>query len=137
MKKFFLSLVLAVIGLAATAQKVPYNVVFDITSKDTVVHQMVMRWVTEIAKEHPDAMLEVVFYGKSLDLVTKDKSPFGEDISKLTSGKRVSFTVCEAALKRNNVSKDQLFPGVGTVPDGIYQIVKRQSEGWAYIKADR
>jgi uncharacterized protein len=119
------------------AQQIPYNVVFDITSKDTVVHQMVMRWVTEIAKEHPDAKLEVVFYGKSLDLVTKSKSPFVDDIVKLTNGKQVNFTVCEAAMKRNNVEKDQLLPGVSTVPDGIYQIVKRQHEGWAYIKADR
>jgi len=137
MKKLTLLFVLLFAGNLAIAQQVPYNVVFDITSKDTVVHQMVMRWVTEIAKEHPDAKLEVVFYGKSLDLITKEKSPFADEITKLTSGKNVSFSACEVAMKRNNVEKSQLLPGVTTVPDGIYEIVKRQADGWAYIKADR
>jgi intracellular sulfur oxidation DsrE/DsrF family protein len=137
MKKLILSWLLMSASLLVQSQNVPYNVVFDITSKDTVVHQMVMRWVSEIAKEYPDANLEVVFYGKSLDLVTKDKSPYAADITRLTSGKHVNFTVCEIAMKRNNVEKSQLVTGVNTVPDGIYEIVKRQSDGWAYIKADR
>ncbi len=137
MKKLMLILLLLAGNNLLNAQEVAYNVVFDITSKDTVVHQMLMRWVNEISKEHPDANLEVVFYGKSLDMITKDKSAFSADISRLTANKKVSFTVCEAAMKRNNVEKSQLLAGVGTVSDGIYQIVKRQHEGWGYIKVDR
>ena len=30
------------------AQKAPYKVVFDVTSSDTVLHKMVVRWVNEI-----------------------------------------------------------------------------------------
>src|SRR5215510_5312558 len=81
------------------AQKAPYNVVFDVTSKDTVVHQMVIRWIKEILNSNPEANIEVVFYAKSLDMITKDKSVVASDVLKFASFKNVAFRVCEVALK--------------------------------------
>jgi intracellular sulfur oxidation DsrE/DsrF family protein len=117
------------------AQTIPYNVVFDLTSKDTNVHKSVMRWLNEISKERPDAKLEVVLYGQSLDMVTKDKSTQGPAIQQLTQNKNVTVKVCAMAMKRHNLDSTQLVPGVGVVPDGIYEIISRQKEGWGYIKA--
>jgi hypothetical protein len=45
-----------------------------------------------------------------------------------------TFAVCEVAMKNNKVERNQLFPGVKTVPDGIYEIITKQREGWGYIK---
>jgi intracellular sulfur oxidation DsrE/DsrF family protein len=119
------------------AQKAPYNVVIDVTSNDTVVHQMVMRWVGEIVDNNPDAKVEVVFYAKALPMITKDKSAVAPDVMKYAANKNVSFSVCEIAMKRNNVEKSQLIDGVKTVPDGIYEIISKQHDGWGYIKAAR
>ena len=119
------------------AQSAPYNVVFDVTSKDTVVHQMVIRWIKEITSMRPDANIEIVFYSKSLDMVTKDKSNVQDDVLKFAATKNVMFRVCEVAMKNNGVEKSQLLPGVSTVPDGIYEIISKQHEGWGYIKAAR
>ena len=137
MKKLFLSVMLLAPVMLVHAQKAPYNVVFDVTSKDTIVHQMVAKWVNEIINADPKARVEVVYYGKSLDMVTKGKSVIPDDVMKLTADKRVSLKVCEIAMKKNNIMKDQLLAGVTTVPDGIYEIVQREHDGWAYIKADR
>jgi len=138
MKKIFvLYLFLLLSGSKLLAQKAPYNVVFDVTTKDTVVHQMVMRWVKEIVKDYPNANVEVVFYAKSLNMVTKDSSVVADDVIKYAANKNVSFRVCEAALKNNKLEKSQLLSGVGTVPDGIYEIISKQHEGWGYIKASR
>jgi intracellular sulfur oxidation DsrE/DsrF family protein len=49
----------------------------------------------------------------------------------------VAFKVCEVALRSNKVQKSEILKDVGTVPDGIYEIVKKQHEGWAYIKVAR
>jgi uncharacterized protein len=38
-------------------------------------------------------------------------------------------------MKNNNVDKSQLIPGVQVVPDGIYEIISKQKQGWGYIKA--
>lgn len=136
MKKIILVL-LVLAGTVSFAQKAPYKVVIDVTSKDTVVHQMVSRWVGEIIKTDPAAEVEVVYYGKSLDMITKDKSVVADKVIQYAAMKNVAFRVCEGAMKNNNVEKSQLLEGVGTVPDGIYEIVTKQYEGWGYIKAGR
>ena len=138
MKKIVFSALLILMGFHfCHSQSAPYNVVFDVTSKDTLVHQMVIRWINEIQSARPDANIEVVFYAKSLDMVTKDKSVVSADVTKWAAQKNVSFKVCEVAMKNNMVEKSQLLPGVKTVPDGIYEIISRQHDGWGYIKASR
>jgi intracellular sulfur oxidation DsrE/DsrF family protein len=119
------------------AQKTDYKVVFDLTTKDPAVHQTVVRWINAITKETPDAQLEVVFYGQSLDMIRTDKSTLASDITALARNNNVSFAVCEIAMKRHNIDKSQLLPGVKTVPDGIYELVSRQKQGWGYIKVSQ
>ena len=85
----------------------------------------------------PDANIEVVFYAKSLDMVTTGHSVVASDVMKYAANKNVTFKVCEVAMKNNSVDKSQLIPGVKTVPDGIYEIISRQHDGWGYIKAAR
>ena len=115
-------------------QTKPYNAVFDITTDDTAVHQRVIRWVNSISKDYPDAKLEVVFYGKSLPMVEKGKSTVAKDVQKLASSNKVTFAVCEQAMKVHNVNKNMLIEGVHTVPDALYELVTKQAEGYGYIK---
>ena len=124
------------VAVSAMAQR-PYNVVFDLSSKDTLNHQAVIRMLKLIVEEHKDAKLEVVFYGQSLDMVTQNKSVVANDVMELAKIPQVQFKVCELAMKRWNLDKSQLLPGVLTVPDGIYEIITRQGEGWGYIKVAR
>jgi intracellular sulfur oxidation DsrE/DsrF family protein len=116
------------------AQK-DYKVVFDLTSRDSVDHKNIIRWLNEITAAEPNANLEVVLYGKSLDMVTKDKSVVSNAVQQLASKPNVSFKVCAIAMKNNNVDKGQLIQGVQVVPDGIYEIIAKQKECWGYIKA--
>ena len=117
-----------------SSQTVPYNVVFDLTSGNTQTHQRVIRWINLILQTHPDAKIEVVFYGGSLTMVETDKTTLSSDIQKLAQSKNVKFAVCEQAMKRHNVVKEMLLPGVGTVPDALYELITKQSEGFGYIK---
>ena len=135
-KNIFVILMVLVSPMFLSAQS-DYKVVFDLTSNDTMNHKAVIRWTNEIIKASKDAQVEVVFYGNSLDMVQKDKSVVADDVAKLSANKNVSFKVCSVAMKAHNVDKSQLIPGVETVPDGIYEIVTKQREGWAYIKGIR
>lgn len=120
--------------LCAQGQVTPYKVVFDMTSKDTINQQSLIRELGLILDSNPDASLEVVFYGQGLDMVVKDRSVQQPAIQKLIAGKKVSFKVCAIAMKRQNIDNAQLLPGVETVPDGIYELISKQREGWGYIK---
>ena len=135
MKRHLLLIVLFMFSVQfLLAQTRPYNVVFDLTGKDSVSQMAVIRWINEITKSNPNAKLEVVMYAQGIDLVVKDKSLVADDVTRLAQNKNISFRVCAIAMKNHNIDKSQLLPGVDTVPDGIYEIISKQGEGWGYIK---
>src|SRR6478752_1118000 len=122
------------LGLARTAQKAPYRVVFDLTSRDTLEQRAVLRWLREVSTSSPNAQMEVVMYAKGFELVMPDRSAFANDVKEAMKNPNITFKVCAVALKNNNVDKSQLLPGVQVVPDGIYELVSKQQEHWGYIK---
>lgn len=134
MKKIIILLLFCFSAVQLLAQAKPYNVAFDLTSSDPEVHAKVIRWINLIIDADPKAKIVVVFYGKSLNMVTKEKSSVADDIQKVVAGNKASFRVCEVAMKVHEINKSNLLPGVQTVPDGIYELVKKQAEGYGYIK---
>jgi uncharacterized protein len=116
------------------AQGQPYRVVFDLTSRDSLDQKAVLRWLKEVGTSSPQAQMEVVMYAKGFDLVMPERSPFINEVKEAMKNPNVSFKVCAIALKNNNVEKSQLLGGVGTVPDGIYELVSKQQDHWGYIK---
>jgi intracellular sulfur oxidation DsrE/DsrF family protein len=116
------------------AQRQPYRVVFDLTSRDTLDQKAVLRWLKEVGTASPNAQMEVVMYAKGFELVMPDRSAFAADVKEAMKNPNVTFKVCAIALKNNNVDKSQLLPGVQTVPDGIYELVSKQQDHWGYIK---
>ena len=111
-----------------------YKVVFDLTSKDSNDQKAVIRWLNEVSKAEPTSQMEVVMYGQGLDLVTKGKSAASDDVVKLAANKNIAFKVCRVAMKAHNLTENDLLQGVQTVPDGIYEVISKQREGWGYIK---
>lgn len=47
----------------------------------------------------------------------------------------VVFAACENTMQKMNVTKEQLLPFVVTVDSGVAQVVRRQEQGWSYIKS--
>jgi intracellular sulfur oxidation DsrE/DsrF family protein len=137
MKKIQIILGLLCFSFGAAAQRADYKVVFDLTSRDTVDQKNMIRWLKEISESNPDAQMEVVMYAKGLELAVKDKSYVAEDVTRLAANKNITFSVCAVAMKNNNITADQLLPGIHVVPDGIYEIISKQRAGWGYIKAAR
>lgn len=115
------------------AQK-DYKVVLDLTSGDSLSQQTAIRWATEVANADPDAKVEIVMFGKGLPLAVKEKSAVSDAVISLAANKNVAFKVCAIAMQNQKIDKSQLLPGVQTVPDGIYEIISKQREGWGYIK---
>ena len=116
------------------AQKQPYRVVFDLTSRDSLEQKAVLRWLREVGTSSPNAQMEVVMYGKGFELVMPERSAYTAEVKEAMKNPNVTFKVCAIALKNNNVDKSQLLPGVQTVPDGIYELVSKQQDHWGYIK---
>jgi len=135
MRKYLLCLTITMLAVTfASAQAKNYKVVFDMSSRDTVNQQAIVREIALITGANPDAKLEVVIYGQGLDLAVKDRSGQQSAVQKIIAENKATFKVCAMTMKRNNIDNTQLVPGVEVVPDGIYEIVSKQQEGWGYIK---
>jgi intracellular sulfur oxidation DsrE/DsrF family protein len=112
----------------------PYKVVFDLTSQDPLDQQAVLRWIREVSAVNPKTEMEVVMYGRGLDLVVSGKTQVASGVKEAMSTAHATFKVCAIAMKNQSVDKSQLLPNVEIVPDGIGEIVARQRAGWGYIK---
>lgn len=132
--KTFLILVAFCLSQTAIAQQKPIQILFDVTSNDTLTHQSAFRHVSLMAKSYPDSKLEVVIYGGALPMVVRGKSTVEQGILKLAENKNVAFKVCRVTMKKYQVTEDQLIAGVQVVPDAIIELVVKQGEGWGYIK---
>jgi intracellular sulfur oxidation DsrE/DsrF family protein len=119
---------------AVQAQKLPYQVVFDLTSRDTLDQRAVLRWLKEVGTSSPNAQMEVVMYARGMELVMPERSTYLADVKEAMKSPNVKFKVCAIALRNNNIDKSQLLPGVEVVPDGIYELVSKQQDHWGYIK---
>jgi hypothetical protein len=109
------------------------KIVFQLTSADTVIHQTLMNQLKNYFSVAPDLKVEVVCHGGGLNMLVKNSSVVQKEI-KMYADRGVSFVACEFAMKKRNISKDQLIDGAGTVISGVLEIAKKQQDGWSYIK---
>jgi hypothetical protein len=135
MKKYSLCIcILMLMCPCVQAQTSNYKVVFDMSSRDSINQQAIVREIGLITGASPDAKLEVVIYGQGLELAIKNRSALQPAVEKIIASNKASFKVCAMTMKRNNIDSTQLVPGVEIVPDGIYEIISKQQAGWGYIK---
>lgn len=76
--------------------------------------------------------VEVVAYGPGLPMLKKESAVAQRIASASSQG--VSVIACENTMKNTKVDRDQILPGVSFVDAGVVHIMKRQREGWAYVR---
>ena len=111
-----------------------HKIVFQLTSADTNVHKMLVRQLGNVLAAAPNSMVEVVCHGPGIAMLTAKQTVVHPKVSEL-KGKGINFVVCENTLKEKKVAKEEIIPEAGFVKAGIIEIVKKQEEGWSYIRA--
>ena len=107
----------------------------DISSSDTADHSTVIRQVNNVLKQAPDTRIEVVFHGKAVYALVKDKTTLNDKIDELVNKKNVVFAACNNSLIRLNISKNELLSSAIVVPVAMLELMDKQEKGWSYIKA--
>ena len=87
------------------------------------------------AKHSEDSVVEVVINGPAVRSFNGlDVHPeYGNRISALVD-LGVKFVICENSLNNRQISDDMIPDFISLVPQGIEEIVARETEGFAYIK---
>jgi intracellular sulfur oxidation DsrE/DsrF family protein len=112
----------------------PLKVVVHVNFPETGRQGAGLKNVTNILKEDPDAQVEVVCHGAGIGLVEQARTEYAEAVDALVK-KGVKFVACENTMRQKSIRKEDLLPGVGTVPSGAVEVVrKQQRDGFAYFK---
>jgi uncharacterized protein len=136
-KSFIFVLLLAAFfltGKQASAQTPKYRMVVDIVSADTNDHAAILRQIRNLWKELPGAKVQIVMHGKALTMVQKGEAVMEDKIAALKK-EGVEFSVCRNTMKRYNLTEKDFIPAATFVPAAIAELVKKQQQGWSYIKA--
>ncbi|MEO8387099.1 MAG: DsrE family protein [Polaromonas sp.] len=76
--------------------------------------------------------IEIVAYGPGIGML-KLESPTGSRIA--DAGKAgIKVTACENTMRGQKLTKDDMLTGISYVPAGVTEIMKKQHEGWAYLR---
>jgi intracellular sulfur oxidation DsrE/DsrF family protein len=76
--------------------------------------------------------LEIVVYGPGIGMLKGD-SPVAKRIADaLRSG--VQVVACENTMKAQKLVYADMLPAIGYVPAGVVELIKKQQEGYAYIR---
>ena len=76
--------------------------------------------------------VEIVVYGPGIAMLKSDSLSAG----RIDEAKKANITIlaCENTMKNNKLTKEDMLPNTSYVAVGVAQIIKRQREGYAYVR---
>ncbi len=111
-----------------------YRVVFELTSANPEVWSGVLKNIENLRNAlGPTTQVEVVVHGAGLSFLMGTNTGQADQMKHLAD-QGVIFAACRNTMKRQNVSAGQLLPFATTVDSGVAEVVRRQTEGWAYLR---
>jgi hypothetical protein len=119
----------------ATAQKAEkYKVVIQVSDNDPAKWNLALNNArniqADLGKDNVD--VEIVAYGPGLPMLKADSKATGRLADALDHG--IGLMACENTMRNTKVHKDDIYGGVSYVNAGVVHIMKRQREGWAYVR---
>lgn len=79
------------------------------------------------------ADIELVVYGPGIAMLRKD-SPVADRIAAALK-RGVHVYACQNSMRGYHLEQADLAPGVGTVPSGVVELIRRQHAGYAYVRS--
>lgn len=112
-----------------------HQVVWQLTDAGEAGHERLLRSVGNLLADlqGEGVEVEVVAHGPGLDLLLPAAAS-AADVRALQE-RGVTFLACENTLRSRHLAIEDLPAGVRAVPSGVGHLVRRQSEGWSYLRA--
>jgi len=111
-----------------------HRVIFQVSDNDPARWQLALSNArnvqTDLGKEN--VQIEIVAYGPGIEMMKAESKVAGGLAGALDTS--VGLIACENTMQNNKVSRDEMYAGIGFVQAGVTHLMKRQKEGWAYIR---
>lgn len=127
----------ALVALPAFAQSQPAKnrALFQVTDNDPARWNMILNNMANLREGvgAEGAEIELVAYGPGLLMLRAD-SPVRQRIAAaLKSG--VKINACQNTMEAMKLAPADMVPDIGVVPSGVVEVMKKQQQGWAYIRS--
>ena len=134
---------LAFLGLGAAAapvlaqQKKPaakHRVIFQVSDNDPARWNLALNNARNVQADlgAQNVQIEIVAYGPGLNMLKADSAAAGGLAGALDTN--VGLIACENTMTNTKVTKADMYDGIAYVKAGVTHIMKRQREGWSYIR---
>lgn len=124
-------LIIAFLCLMVT---VPYHVVIQLSTGDSDVQKATLSQMNNLVAALPDIQIELVVHSKGMNFIFKN-SHWQLQLEQWIKGNRARLLACNNTLASMHLTKADLMPFVEIIPSAVAHLVKRQHEGWSYLKA--
>ena len=84
----------------------------------------------DLGKDNID--IEIVVYGPGIHMLRMDATTATRVTQAIKSG--ISIVACENTMTAQKINKADMHDAISYVPAGVIQLMKRQQQGWAYIR---
>lgn len=109
-----------------------YRAVFHLDEDDDERVLLLFANVRNLMADIKNVEIEVVAYSNGVSVLLRD-SEYSDMICELIDD-GVGFAACFNTMKSLGITSGDLVEGVDTVSSGVGEIVRKQAEGWAYIR---
>ena len=134
MPRILLALLLALFTAAAFSQNTKQRVVFQVSDNDPAKWNLALNNARNVQQDlgAQNVQIEIVAYGPGLGML-KAESKVADRLAGALDAS-VGLLACENTMHNTKVTRDQMYAGISYVQAGVTHIMKRQKEGWAYIR---
>ena len=129
------ALVAVALPAAAQSQPAKNRALFQITDNDPARWNLILNNMANLRDGvgSEGAEIELVAYGPGL-LMLKADSPVKERLAEaLKSG--VKINACQQTMRGMKFVPGDMVPDIGYVPSGVVEVMRKQQQGWAYIRS--
>lgn len=123
-------------GLAlAQAAPVRNRALFQVTDNDPARWNMILNNMQNLREGvgSEGAEIELVAYGPGLLMLRADSSVKQRIAEALKSGVKVN--ACQNTMTGMKLVPADMLPDIGYVPSGVVEVMRKQQQGWAYIRS--
>jgi intracellular sulfur oxidation DsrE/DsrF family protein len=138
-RRTLLSLIgLGTVAMPALAQQkkaaAKQRVVFQVSDNDPAKWRLALNNATNVQADlgKDNVQIEIVAYGPGLEML-KAESKVADRLAGALD-ENVGLIACENTMTNTKVTKDDMYSGIAYVKAGVTHLMKRQREGWAYIR---
>jgi intracellular sulfur oxidation DsrE/DsrF family protein len=131
--KTLTALLLLALSLPVYAQE-KHQVVFQVSDNDPAKWSLALNNARNVQTDlgKGNVQIEIVAYGPGLAMLKNESAVAARLAQALDGG--IGLLACENTMQNTKTSKSDMYGGIGYVQAGVTHIMKRQKEGWAYIR---